>query len=137
MTSSSSDAEPPDAIRLDVWLDVVCLFKTRSDAQKACTAGRVAVNGQPAKPHRLIHVGDSLVIGRPFGRKQLVTVKGLTERHVARAEARTLYEDTTPAPTPEEIEMRRMERIFHASMTPAQAPEKRERRALRRLKGKI
>jgi hypothetical protein len=47
-----------------------------------------------------------------------------------------LYEDLTPPPTPEEIELRRQERIFHAAMTPPQSPDKRQRRALRRMRGK-
>src|SRR4249919_905807 len=44
---NSVSGEPP-RIRLDVWLDVACLFKTRSEAQKSCALGRVALNGQPA-----------------------------------------------------------------------------------------
>lgn len=130
-----ADSESP-GVRLDIWLDIACLFKTRSEAQKACKAGKLDVNGQTARPNRLIRQGDRVDIGRPFGRKQHVVVKGITERHVARAEARQLYEDLTPAPTPEEIEMRRMERIFRAQMTPPKAPDKRQRRALRRLHGK-
>jgi ribosome-associated heat shock protein Hsp15 len=126
----------PDGVRLDIWLDVVCLFKTRSEAQKACRSGKIAVNGQPAQPKRLLRPGDELVIGRPFGRKQHVRVRGLADRHVARADARLLYDDLTPRPTAEEIEMRRMERIFRAQMTPPKAPDKRQRRALRRLQGK-
>lgn len=133
----AEDTDPPAAVRLDVWLDIACLFKTRSEAQKACTAGRVAVNGQPAKSNRPLRPGDRIVINRPLGRKQMITVNGLADRHIAKADARALYTDTTPQPTPEEIEMRRMERIFHASTTPLHTPEKRERRALRKLKGKI
>jgi hypothetical protein len=60
----------------------------------------------------------------------------LAERHIAKAEARKLYEDLTPPPTPEEIEMRRIERIYRAQMTPPRAPDKRQRRAIRRLKGR-
>ena len=123
-------------MRLDIWLDIACLFKTRSEAQKACKAGKVDVNGQTSRPNRLVRPGDTLVIGRPFGRKQRLTVKGLAERHISKADARQLYDDLTPAPTPEEIEMRRMERIFRAQMTPPKAPDKRQRRALRRLHGK-
>jgi ribosome-associated heat shock protein Hsp15 len=123
-------------VRLDIWLDVSCLFRTRSEAQHACKSGRIEVNGQPAKPNRLLRAGDELVISRPFGRKQRVVVRGLAERHVAKADARLLYEDLTPPPTPEEIEIRRMERIFRAQMTPPRAPDKRQRRALRRLKGR-
>ena len=31
------------SMRLDVWLDVACLFRTRSEAQKACRNGKVDV----------------------------------------------------------------------------------------------
>jgi ribosome-associated heat shock protein Hsp15 len=123
-------------VRLDIWLDVACLFRTRSEAQHACKGGKIDVNGQPAKPNRLLRPGDELQIGRPFGRKQRVVVRGLADRHVSKVEARQLYEDLTPAPTPEEIEMRRIERIYRAQMTPPRAPDKRQRRAIRRLKGR-
>ena len=123
-------------VRLDVWLDVACLFKTRSEAQKACRGGKVAVNGQTAKPNRLIRAGDELSIGRAFGRRQRVVVRGLADTHVAKAEARQLYEDLTPPPTAEEIEARRLERVYRAAMSPPRAPDKRERRLLRRLKGR-
>jgi ribosome-associated heat shock protein Hsp15 len=121
--------------RLDVWLDIACLFRTRSEAQKACKIGRVDVNGQPAKPHRDIRPGDELVISRPLGRKQTVVVQALAERHVAKAEARALYEDKTPKPTEEEVEMRRMARLARALTTgPASRPDKRERRRIRKFK---
>jgi ribosome-associated heat shock protein Hsp15 len=123
-------------VRLDLWLDVACLFRTRSEAQKACKTGKIDVNGQTAKPDRHLRPGDELIISRPFGRKQRVVVRGLSEQHVAKAEARLLYEDLTPPPTREEIEMRRLERIYRAQMTPPRAPDKRERRAIRRFKGR-
>ena len=132
MTKTADAPEP----RLDIWLDVACLFKTRSEAQKACKGGKVDVGGQTAKPHRLIEVGDEIEISRPHGRRQKIAVRALAERHVAKADARLLYEDLTPPPTPEEIEMRRIERMYRAAMTPPRAPDKRARRVLRALKGK-
>lgn len=132
----AGEESAPDAVRLDVWLDVACLFKTRSNAQKACTGGKIEVNRQTARPNRLVRVGDQIVIGRPFGRKQTLVVRGLADRHVARPEAHRLYEDLTPAPSEEEIEMRRIERAYRAAMTPRRAPDKRQRRALRQLKGR-
>jgi ribosome-associated heat shock protein Hsp15 len=128
------DESTPPTVRLDVWLDVACLFKTRSEAQQACRSGRVEIGGLPAKPHRLVNPGDEIRIRRPLGRVQTVTVRGLADRHVAKTDARLLYEDLTPKPTPEEIEQRRLERIYRAAMTPAKAPDKRARRALRRMK---
>ena len=125
-----------DEVRVDVWLDVACLFKTRSEAQHACKTGKIAVNRQPAKPNRRLRIGDEIEISRPLGRKQLVRVRALAERHLAKADARQLYEDLTPAPTPEEVEARRLERMWRAATTPLHAPDKRDRRALRRLRGK-
>jgi ribosome-associated heat shock protein Hsp15 len=123
-------------VRLDVWLDVACLFKTRSEAQRACRGGKVEVNGQAAKPNRLVRLDDDLVITRPFGRRQRVVVRALADTHIAKAEARRLYEDLTPPPTPEEVEIRRVERLYRAAMSAPHSPDKRERRLLRRLKGR-
>ena len=127
-----TDARPE--VRLDVWLDIACLFRTRSEAQHACKGGKVEVNGQTAKPNRPVGPGDELNISRPFGRKQRVLVRGVADRHIAKPDARLLYEDLTPAPTPAEVEARRLERMYRAAMTPPRAPDKRDRRALRKLK---
>jgi ribosome-associated heat shock protein Hsp15 len=125
-----------DGVRLDVWLDVACLFRTRSEAQKASKGGKIDVNGQPAKPNRRVRAGDEIEISRPFGRKQRLKVRALADRHVPKAEAHALYEDLTPPPMPEEIETRKLERIYRAAMSPPRAPDKRQRRALRKLKGR-
>ena len=133
---ATSDTGDRDGVRLDVWLDVACLFKTRSEAQKACHAGKVTVNGRSARPNRPLRPGDDLLIGRPHGRTQHLVVKMAAAHHVPKGEARQLYEDLTPPPTAEEIEMRRIERLYRAAMSPPRAPDKRERRELRRLKGR-
>jgi ribosome-associated heat shock protein Hsp15 len=123
------------ALRLDVWLDVACLFKTRSEAQKACKGGKVTVGGQGAKPHREVHIGDVIEITRPLGRRQRVVVRTLTEKHIPKAEARLLYEDTTPPPSPEEQALRDLLRLAgpRRRLT-AGTPDRRERRRLRREK---
>lgn len=61
-------------------------------------------------------------------------VRGLASRSIPRAEARRLYDDVTPPPTAEEVEVRRLERILAPSRT-AGRPDKRERREGRRRKG--
>jgi len=123
-------------VRLDVWLDVACLFKTRSEAQKACRLGKVSLNGAPAKPHRDVKPGDELVISRPLGRRQTIGVLGIADTHVPKAEARALYEDRTPPATPEELEMRRLERMFRATAVAPGRPTRDDRRARRRISGK-
>jgi ribosome-associated heat shock protein Hsp15 len=122
-------------VRIDIWLDVACLFRTRSEAQKACRAGKVTANGQTVKPNRHLRVGDDLTITRPPGRAQRVTVRALADKHMAKADARNLYEDLTPPPTAEEIEARKIDRLYRAAR-PLKAPDKRQRRALRKMSGK-
>ena len=125
-------------MRLDVWLDIACLSRTRSEAKRACEGGKVDVNGHSAKPNREIREGDEIQITHRFGRRQKVVVRGVTEQHVPKAEARHLYEDLTPKPTPEELELRRIARMAAPFTRPASAgaPDRRERRELRRLKGR-
>jgi len=136
MARASSPPSPPpplDRVRIDVWLDVTCLFKTRSEAQRACNGGKVDVNDQRAKPHRELRIGETLTISRPHGIKQKVVVRGLAENHIPKAQARELYEDITPPPTPEEQAFRDL--LRHARQTPPpSAPDKRARRLLRQMK---
>ena len=93
------------------------------------------VNGHAAAPHRMVRVGDALAITMPAGRRTFL-VRALADRHVPKAEARTLREETTPPPSPEQLEVRRLERLL--------APErnggggrisKRERRERERFRG--
>jgi ribosome-associated heat shock protein Hsp15 len=141
--SRRSSAKPEEGtssalerVRVDVWLDVACLYKTRSEAQRACTGGKVEVNDQRAKPHRELRIGDTLTLSRPLGVRQKVVVRGLAENHVPKAQARELYEDVTPPPSPEEQAFQQLLRQARAPMMPTPSPDKRARRALRRLKGR-
>ena len=121
-------------MRVDAWLDVACLYKTRSEAKRGCESGKVEVNGDHAKPHRVLREGDRVRINRGFGRYQDVIVRILIDQHVKKAEARALYDDVTPTPSPEEIEMRRAERVFRAAQKAAGTPDSDRRREIRRAK---
>ena len=119
-----------EPVRLDVWLDVACLYKTRSEATRECKVGRVSVNGVIATPHREVRIGDEIVISRPAGRKQTLVVRTVTDKHLAKAAARELYEDRTPPPSTEEIEARRLERLFRATQ---KVPQRLDRRTQRNV----
>ena len=54
-------------MRLDKFLKVSRLIKRRTVANEACDAGRVMVNGKPAKASRNVKVGDEIEI--LFGQK--------------------------------------------------------------------
>jgi ribosome-associated heat shock protein Hsp15 len=131
----AADEKPALAsVRIDVWLDVACIFPTRSQARAACEGGKIDVGGARAKPHREVRPGDRIgVSGRDGTRRELV-VRGLAERSIPKAEARKLYEDVTPPPPPEVVEARRLDRML-APRGDAGRPDKRERRERRKLKG--
>jgi len=123
------------AVRLDEWLDVSCLFRTRSEAQKACKGGKVDVNGHSAKPHREVRPGDVVELTRPLGRRQRVEVLATTEHHIPKGEAKHLYRDTTPPPSAEEQALLDLIKLARPrGPRSAGTPDRRERRRLRREK---
>lgn len=127
----------PSSVRLDVWLDVACLFKTRSEAQRACKGGKIDVNGQRSvKAQKDVKAGDVIEISRAQGKRQRVIVQGVTENHIAKADARKLYDDVTPPPSPAEQQMLDLIRLAgpkrrHQDLG---SPDRNERRRLRREK---
>ncbi len=125
---------PPESVRLDVWLDVACVYPTRAQAKAACEGGKVDVNGTRSKPHRGLRAGDRVTVARAEGVRRELLVRGLAERSLPKAQARELYEDVTPAPPAEVAQARRLDRLL-TPRTDAGRPDKRERRERRRLKG--
>jgi len=124
-------------VRLDIWLDVACLVRTRSQAKELCDGGKVEVNGERAKPHRAVRPGDRVSVALVPGFGRVVIVRELAECHVPKARARELYEDVTPPPTQEELEQRQLRRLAPPPAPPRGTgrPEKRDRRKMDRLRG--
>lgn len=77
-------------MRLDKFLKVSRLIKRRTVANEACDAGRVSVNGRPAKASLDVKVGDIIEIG--FGtRTAKVRVLALQDT-TKKEEAKELFE---------------------------------------------
>ena len=77
-------------MRLDKFLKVSRLIKRRTVANEACYAGRVMVNGKPAKASVNVKVGDIIEIA--FGTKT-VKVKVLNIADTTKKEeAKDLFE---------------------------------------------
>ena len=128
----------PLRLRLDIWLDVACIYKTRSAAQRACRGGKISVNGTHAKPHSQIGKGDKIAITSPSGRKRQLIVTTLLEQHIQKSDARASYDDITPPPSKAEIELRDL--LRRAGPTPGakqSSPSRRERRLRRSVKEHI
>ena len=77
-------------MRLDKFLKVSRLIKRRTVANEACDAGRVTVNGRPAKASVNVKVGDIIEIA--FGQKTVkVKVLNLLDT-TKKEEAKDLFE---------------------------------------------
>ena len=118
-------------VRLDKWLQVARVFKTRSRATRACQLGRVRVNGQPAKPHRPLALADRVEVELREWTRVLV-VKELRDRPLPRTEAARLFEDLSPPPPAPDPLSRLLRRAPAERERGTGRPTKRERRRLDR-----
>ncbi|HEX2253683.1 MAG TPA: S4 domain-containing protein [Thermoanaerobaculia bacterium] len=120
-------------VRLDKWLQVARMFKTRTQATQACVGGRVRVDGQSAKPHRRVEIGDRIEVEKGDWTRILV-VRELRDKPVAKAAAAELYEDLSPPP-PQPDPLQRLMRVPPARRERgAGRPTKKERREIDRFR---
>ena len=117
-------------MRLDKWLHVARVYKTRSLATKACELSRVTVNGTHVKAHRELKVGDRVEAEVSQDWKRVLVVKELAEKTLAKAEVPRLFEDLSPPrPAPDPL-ARLLRRPPVLREKGAGRPTKRERREL-------
>jgi ribosome-associated heat shock protein Hsp15 len=85
--------EPADRVRIDKWLWAARFFKTRSLATEAVDGGKVEVNGERAKPAKLVKAGDEVRL-RLGPYEHVLIVRALGERRGPASVAQSLYEET-------------------------------------------
>ncbi len=117
-----------DSVRVDRWLCAARVFKSRTQANEACTRARVLVNQLAVKASHVLRVGDE-VRAWPERGAVVLEVRALAEKRLSAAAARELYVDHSPPPPPREPRVAVRERG-------AGRPTKRDRRVLERLKGR-
>jgi len=119
------------SVRLDKWLQVARVFRTRTKATKACSLGRVRVNRAIAKPHRALATGDCIEV-RISDWTRVLIVQELRDKPLPKAEASRLYADQSP-PRPQR---QGWERVLHRPPAirerGAGRPTKRQRRDIDR-----
>lgn len=76
-------------MRLDKFLKVSRLIKRRTVANEACDAGRVLVNGKPAKASLNVKAGDAIEI--QFGTNSVKVEVLDVQETVKKEEAKELY----------------------------------------------
>lgn len=126
-------------VRIDKWLWAMRVFKTRTVATDSCKKGRVEVHTPsgdvPAKPSRMIHVGDVILVRKPPVTYSF-KVLGLTENRLGAKLVPEYMENITPK---EQYDMLDVIRIsgFVDRRKGMGRPTKREGRELEKFKGDI
>lgn len=78
-------------MRIDLCLNRLCLFKTRSQAGRACDEGRVWLNGQPVRSSREVHPGDIIRFQDALGRTEReYEILAVPEGSVSKTQARDM-----------------------------------------------
>jgi ribosome-associated heat shock protein Hsp15 len=114
--------------RLDKWLWASRIYKTRTMAADACKNGRIAINGQQAKPSRLVKAGDEVSV-----KKSPVTYKFRVlqpiEKRVGAKLIPEILENITPPDQYELLEMSKISGFVNRARGTGR-PTKKDRRAL-------
>jgi ribosome-associated heat shock protein Hsp15 len=97
-----------DQIRLDKWLWAARFFKTRSIAVTAIEAGHINLNGERAKPARILKLGDRLRIHAPHGDFEVEVTQLCDQRRAAQL-AQSLYLESSSS-----IEKRKLDQFAKA-----------------------
>ena len=127
---SISDASE---MRIDKWLWSARFFKTRADAQRLITSGRLRLDGEPmAKPHRQIRVGHVLTFPKADDIR-VIKILAMAKRRGPASEAVMLYEDLDP-PQPKIRASSDQPLPFEQRDRGAGRPTKRDRRLIDELK---
>ena len=117
-------------LRVDKWLWAARFFKTRANAARAVTGGKVHLNGARVKPAHAVRVGDTLRIRRDSFEFTL-TVARLADRRGPASEAQTLYEEAADS-IAQRAELAATQRAARAAgVRRPRRPDKRVRRQLR------
>lgn len=120
--------------RIDKWLWCARFFKTRTLAADAIKAGRITVNGQTAKPSRMVRAGDELVVNRPPFAAEIL-IKGVARQRGSATVAALLFEETPQSVAARQALAERL-RLSAVVEDPRQGKlsgrDRREREALKR-----
>ena len=99
---SSLTQPTASAVRIDVWLWAVRIFKTRSLAAEAVRAGHVKIDGKAVKPAAQVVPGETVRVWKDH-RELILDVAATVTKRVGAPRARSCYIDHSPPPPPREL----------------------------------
>ena len=95
-------------MRIDKWLKMARIIKSRDEAARACDLGRVKLNGYQAKPSKEVKIRDEIVV-KVENVYRTLTIKELPVRGLSGKEAKLVYDEKTPELPPEVIELMKLQ----------------------------
>ncbi|HBD96249.1 MAG: hypothetical protein A2015_10195 [Spirochaetes bacterium GWF1_31_7] len=78
-------------MRIDKFLKISLIFKTRSSGDKLIDDNRVFINNKPTKSSSTVKIGDTILI-ITTDKKTTYQVKQILEKNVSKELAKTMYE---------------------------------------------
>src|SRR5437868_5826200 len=93
MTRPDQHGDTAGKVRIDKWLWAARFFKTRSQATDAVAGGKVSINGDSAKPAKMVQPGDEIRV-RLGPYEHVIIVRALSERRGPASAAALLYDET-------------------------------------------
>lgn len=121
----------PSGIRIDKWLWMVRVYKTRTMATDACNAGKIKMNGDNVKPSKIVKIGEIYAIKLDQLDKSIQVVD-FPKSRVGAPLVPNFYTDLT---TPEEYErVKSLRTRFEIRDHGDGRPTKRDRRQIDYLK---
>ena len=121
--------------RIDKWLWVVRIFKTREMATKACTGGKIKIDGTAVKASRNIQQNDVIQVQKGVV-KYLYKVRTIAEKRMGAKLVPDYLEDITPKE--ELVKLKSSQKQPIQTREKGQGrPTKRERRMMDQLREKF
>ena len=121
--------------RIDKWLWVVRIFKTRSMATEACAGGKVKINSKTVKASHRIQSGNIIQVRKGIV-KYIYKVRQIAEKRIGATLVPNFLEDITP-----ELELAKLKSSQNQPIQTREKgmgrPTKRERRMMDKLKQKF
>jgi len=120
--------------RIDKWLWVVRIYKTRSIATEACAGGKVKIEGNTVKASRMVRKGDIIQVRKRVIKYEYKVLK-IAEKRMGAKLVPDFLEDITPEEELDKLESAHKQPLQTREKGQGR-PTKKERRVMDKVRDK-
>ena len=128
-----SQADEPEAVRLDKWLWAARFYKTRSIAREMVQGGKVHYNEQRSKASKHVELGAKITLSQSNEEKTVI-IERISGHRRGAPEAQTLYSETAKSIAKREKNAEDRKNNAFFSPAPDRKPDKKQRRQIIQFK---